>query len=186
MKLEKVAHPPSTALYPVPVVLVSCGVERPNIITLAWVGTVCSEPPMVGIAVRPSRYSHALIRDIGQFVVNLPTSDLLQAVDRCGTVSGRDYDKFALCGLTPLPASRVQVPLIAECPLHLECVVRRTLSLGSHDLFIGEVVAVQSDTTLLNPSGRVDWTRVNLLCYVSGTYRALGERLAIHGFGRRE
>lgn len=185
-KPVKMVHPASTALYPVPVVLVTCGIERPNIITLAWVGTVCSEPPMVGIAVRPSRHSHALLRDTGQFVVNLPTTSLLQAVDRCGTVSGRDHDKFALCGLTPLPASQVQVPLIAECPLHLECVVRRTVSLGSHDLFLGEVVAVQSDATLLDPSGRVDWTRADFFCYVSGTYYALGKRLTVHGFSRRE
>src|SRR5512136_2829296 len=139
--MPKTIHPGSTALFPVPAVLVTCGVERPNIITLAWVGTVCSQPPMVGIAVRPERHSHHLLREVGEFVVNLPPAGLVAAVERCGTVSGRDHDKFALCNLTPLPAARVRVPLIAECPIHLECVVRQVLSLGTHDLFLGEVVA---------------------------------------------
>ena len=182
--MGKVSCPVTTALYPVPVVLVSCGVERPNIITLAWVGTVCSEPPMVGIAVRPSRHSHSLIREVGQFVVNLPTADLLEALDRCGTVSGRDNDKFALCGLTPLPAARVRVPLIAECPVHLECEVRQTVSLGSHDLFLGEILAVQAEDALVGSDGRVDWDRAEWLCYVAGTYHALGKALAGHGFSR--
>ncbi len=170
-------HPSGPALYPIPVVLVSCGTERPNIITLAWVGVVCSEPPMVGIAVRPGRYSHGLIRSAGQFVVNLPTVALVEAVDHCGTVSGRDLDKFALCGLTPAPASKVQVPLIAECPVHLECVVRQSLSLGSHDLFLGEIVAVQADRALLGAGGQVDWRRADLLCYVAQNYCAVGERV---------
>ncbi len=172
---------PSTALYPLPVVLVSCGVKRPNIITLAWVGTLCSDPPTVGIAVRPSRYSHHLIRDLGQFVINLPTRALLQAVDICGTVSGRDQDKFALCGLTPLPASQVQVPLIAECPIQLECVVRQSVTVGSHDLFLGEVVAVQADEEVLDEQGRIEYTRADLLLYVHGTYHRLGEALGKHG-----
>lgn len=182
--MDKVSCPVTTALYPVPVVLVSCGIGRPNIITLAWVGTACSEPPMVAIAVRPSRYSHSLIQQAGQFVVNLPTTALLEALDRCGTVSGRDYDKFALCGLTPLPASRVQVPLIAESPIHLECVVRRTVSLGSHDLFLGEIVALEVDDALVGSDGRVNWEKADLLCYVAGTYHLLGEALAGHGFSR--
>jgi flavin reductase (DIM6/NTAB) family NADH-FMN oxidoreductase RutF len=180
----KVVKRPSTALYPVPVVLVSCGIEQPNIITLAWVGTVCSAPPMVGIAVRPNRHSHGLIKEVGQFVVNLPSADMLEAVDLCGTISGRDEDKYTLCGLTPAPASKVQVPLIAECPLHLECVVRETLSLGSHDLFIGEIVAVQDDERILGDRGQVDYNRANLLVYVHGTYHALGESLSTHGFSR--
>ncbi len=179
-------HLPSTALYPVPAVLVSCGVERPNIITLAWAGTICSAPPMVGIAVRPNRYSHALIRDQGQFVVNLPTAAQVEVVDYCGTVSGRDQDKFAHCGLTALPSSQVAVPLVAECPLHLECVVRQIVPLGSHDLFLGEVVAVQADDSALSSTGKIDWERAGLLCYVAGRYHAVGEQLEVHGFSRRQ
>ncbi len=170
---------PSTALFPVPVVLVSCGVDHPNIITLAWVGTVCSEPPMVGIAVRPSRHSHGLLQAAGEFVVNLPHVEMVEVLNVCGTLSGRNRDKFALCGLTPAPASRVRVPLIAECPVHLECVVRQTVPLGSHELFLGEVVAVQVDETLLGTRGQVDLSRANLLCYMgAGGYRAVGQRLA--------
>jgi flavin reductase (DIM6/NTAB) family NADH-FMN oxidoreductase RutF len=154
-------------------------VERPNIITLAWAGTVCSEPPMVGIGVRPERHSHHLLREVGEFVVNLPPANLVAAVNRCGTVSGRDYDKFDLCGLTAAPASQVRVPLIAECPIHLECVVRQTLSLGTHDLFLGEVVSVQADEALVGPTGNIAYHRANLLCYLAGAYYAMGERLAV-------
>ncbi len=182
--MSKTIRQPSTALFPVPAVLVTCGVERPNIITLAWAGTVCSKPPMVGIAVRPERHSHRLIREVGEFVVNLPPARLVHAVDRCGNVSGRDQDKFALCQLTAIPAAKVRVPLIAECPIHLECVVRQTLSLGTHDLFLGEVVAVQADAELLGPAGGIDYGRAGLLCYLSGEYYALGEKLAVQGYSR--
>lgn len=181
--MPKILHPASTALFPVPAVLVTCGIAQPNIITLAWVGTVCSQPPMVGIAVRPERHSHHLLRETGEFVVNLPTARLVEAVARCGAVSGRDHDKFALCGLTPAPARRVRVPLIAECPIHLECVVRQTLSLGTHDLFLGEVVAVQADEALTGAAGGIAYNRADLLCYLGGEYYALGERLAVHGSG---
>lgn len=177
--MSKTIRPGSTALFPVPAVLVTCGVERPNIITLAWAGTVCSKPPMVGIAVRPERHSHHLLRTGGEFVVNLPTTLQVEAVDRCGTVSGRDHDKFALCGLTAVPASRVRVPLIGECPIHLECVVRQVVSLGTHDLFLGEVVAVQVDEALVGPAGGIAYDRADLLCYLGGEYHAVGERLAV-------
>jgi flavin reductase (DIM6/NTAB) family NADH-FMN oxidoreductase RutF len=182
--MAKTSHDASTALFPTPAVMVTCGVERPNIITLAWVGTVCSNPPMVGIAVRPERYSHQLIREVGEFVVNLPTAAQVEAVDRCGNLSGRDHDKFALCGLTAVPASKVRVPLIAECPIHLECVVRQTLSLGTHDLFIGEVVAVQADEALRGGRRGIDYSKAGLLCYVAGQYHALGKLLGPQGMSR--
>ena len=182
--MAKTIRPGSTALFPVPAVLVTCGIERPNIVTLAWAGTVCSNPPMLGIAVRPERHSHGLIAQAGEFVVNLPTTRMVEAVDRCGTVSGRDHDKFALCGLTATPAAKVRVPLIAECPIHLECVVRQTISLGSHDLFLGEVVAVQADEALIGPRGGIAYSRASLLCYLAGEYYALGERLEAQGFSR--
>jgi flavin reductase (DIM6/NTAB) family NADH-FMN oxidoreductase RutF len=177
----KVVKPGSTALNPVPAVLVSCGIERPNIITLAWVGTVSSDPPSVSIAVRPERHSHALLVKAGEFVVNLPSADQVEVVDYCGQVSGREVDKWAACGLTPQPASKIRTPIIGECLMALECRVSHRLSLGVHDLFIGEVVALQADEKVLDPQGRVNYEQVSLLAYVGGYYYRLGERLGRFG-----
>jgi flavin reductase (DIM6/NTAB) family NADH-FMN oxidoreductase RutF len=177
----KVVKPGATVLYPVPAVLVSCGVTRPNIITLAWVGIVCSDPPAIGISLRPERYSHALIVECGEFVVNLPRADQVGVVDYCGQTSGRTVDKWAACGLTPAPASKVRTPLIAECPIALECRVVHRLALGTHDLFVGEVVAVQADEQVLNARGALDYQRADLLAYVGGTYWRLGDRLGRYG-----
>lgn len=177
----KVCKPGATALFPAPVVMVSCGVVKPNIITLAWVGTVSSDPPAVGISVRPERYSHHLIVDAGEFVVNLPRASQVDAVDYCGQVSGRSVDKWQACGLTPAPASRVQVPLIAQCPISLECRVTHRLDLGVHDLFIGEVLAVQVDEEVLSAQGATDYERAQILAYVGGYYHRLGERLGRFG-----
>ena len=180
--MAKIVKRPSTYLYPAPVVLVTCGRERPNIITLAWVGTLCSKPPLLGIGVRPSRYSHALIKATGEFVVNIPTADMVKAVDYCGHVSGRDVDKFAACGLTPEPASVVRAPLIAQCPINLECKVVRTISLGTHDLFIGEVVAVQVDGSLLDEQGHIDYAKAKPFILLDDEYRGLGDVLGIYGY----
>jgi flavin reductase (DIM6/NTAB) family NADH-FMN oxidoreductase RutF len=179
--LMKVTKPGSTILYPVPAVLVSCGTEKPNIITLAWVGTLCSDPPAVGIGVRAERYSHGLIAKAGEFVVNLPRADQVDVVDYCGHVSGRDVDKWAACGLTPAPASQVRVPLIAECPVALECRVTQRMTLGSHDLFVGQVLAVQLDDTVLDAHGRLDQERAQPLAYGGGYYWQLAERLGRFG-----
>jgi flavin reductase (DIM6/NTAB) family NADH-FMN oxidoreductase RutF len=181
----KVIKPGSTALYPVPAVLVSCGVERPNIITLAWVGTLCSDPPSIGIGVRPERFSHSLIVESGEFVVNLPRADQVSVVDYCGQVSGRSVDKWAACGLTPVPASKVHPPLIAECPVALECRVTQRLTLGVHDLFVSEVLAVQIDGEVLTDQGRVDYERVQPLAYVGGYYWQVDKPLGRFGDWRR-
>jgi flavin reductase (DIM6/NTAB) family NADH-FMN oxidoreductase RutF len=184
--MAKVTRSPTTALYPVPAVVVSCGIgSRANIITLAWVGTLCSNPPMVGLGVRPSRHSHDLIKDVGEFVVNLPTVDQVEWVDYCGMVSGRDEDKWAASGFTPIPGTEVAVPLIAECPVNIECRLEQTLSLGSHDLFIGRVVAVQIDEAVLDDRGRLDVAKASPLAYVNGDYRRVAEMLGTHGFSRR-
>ena len=184
--MAKVIRKPTTALYPVPAVLVSCGVgERANIITLAWVGTLCSKPPLVGIGVRPSRYSHGLIKEAGEFVINLPNAEQVRWVDHCGVVSGRDEDKWAACGFTPAPAAEVQVPIIAECPVNIECRVRQTLSLGSHDLFIGQVVAVQVDEAVLDERGRLDFARARPFAFLNGEYRQVGELLGTFGYSRK-
>jgi flavin reductase (DIM6/NTAB) family NADH-FMN oxidoreductase RutF len=181
--VAKTSRKPSTYLYPVPVVMVTCGEEKPNIITLAWVGTVCSDPPMVGIAVRKARHSHRLIEESGEFVVNIPGQELLEPTDRCGHLSGRDTDKFAATGLTPEPASEVKTPLIAECPVNMECKVRQKLELGAHDLFLGEVVAVHVDEECLDDSGRrVDYDRVKPFVLTFAEYRGLTESLADYGY----
>jgi flavin reductase (DIM6/NTAB) family NADH-FMN oxidoreductase RutF len=177
----KVIKPGSTALYPVPAVLVSCGAERPNIITLAWVGTLCSDPPSVGIGVRPERFSHGLIAEIGEFVVNLPRVDQVDLVDYCGQVSGRNVDKWAACGLTPIPANEVRTPLIAECPVSLECRVTQQLTLGVHDLFIGEVLAVQIDEEMLTERGQVNYEQAQPLAYIGGYYWQVSKLLGRYG-----
>lgn len=175
---------PTTGLYPVPVVMVTCADEsgRPNIITLAWVGVVCSEPPQIGISVRPHRYSYGLIERGGEFVVNIPSEDLLYATDLCGILSGQDGDKFERVGLTPEPATQVKPPLISECPVNLECVVRHKLPLGSHDLFIGEVVAVHMASAILDENRRIDFAKARPFTYNYREYRGLGKLLNRHGF----
>ncbi len=184
--MTKVVKKPTTMLYPVPAVMVSCGVgDEANVITLAWVGTVCSNPPMVGIGVRPSRYSHRLLKDVGEFVVNLPTVEQVEWVDYCGTVSGRDVDKWSACGFTPVTSSEVAVPLIGECPVNVECRVEETLSLGSHDLFIGQVLAVQLDERLLDERKRFEFERAGAFAFADGAYWALGELLGSVGCSGR-
>ena len=184
--MSKVSREPGTVLFPTPVVLVSCGVgSRANIITLAWVGTLCSKPPTIGIGVRPSRHSHDLIESHGEFVVNLPRADQVRSVDYCGTVSGRDEDKWAACGLSRLSASKVQIPLIAECPVNIECELQRTLRLGTHSLFVGEVVAVHVDDEALDDDGRLDVMRAEPFAYLNGDYRRIGELLGTFGFSTR-
>lgn len=174
---------PSTALFPVPAVLVTVAGDngKDNIITLAWVGTVNSDPPMLSIGVRPSRHSHRLLEETGEFVVNLPGAGMVREVDLCGMVSGKDEDKFALCGFGRQPASRVRAPLIDRCPVNIECVVRNKLSLGSHDLYIGEVLAVHVDESVLE-GGRIDLKKMQPLAYAAGEYWSLGEKLFMMGF----
>jgi flavin reductase (DIM6/NTAB) family NADH-FMN oxidoreductase RutF len=184
--MKKITRKPTTALYPLPAVLVSCGTgSQANIITLAWAGTVCSNPPLIALGVRPSRYSHALINDVEEFVVNLPRADQASLVDHCGTVSGRDEDKWHACAFTPIQGAEVTVPLIAECPVNIECRLRQTISLGSHDLFIGEVVSVQMDEGVLDDRGRLDVAAADPFAYLSGEYRRVGELLGTFGFSKR-
>jgi flavin reductase (DIM6/NTAB) family NADH-FMN oxidoreductase RutF len=166
--------------------LVSCGTGREaNIITLAWVGTLCSGPPLVGIGVRPNRHSHGLIVDEGEFVVNLPRAEQVKWVDYCGVVSGRDEDKWAACGFTPAAASQVEVPLIAECPVNIECRLHQTVSLGTHDLFIGQVVAVQMDEDVLDERGHLDLTKASPFAFLNGEYRQVGDVLGTFGYSKR-
>ncbi len=179
----KIQRRPTTAFLPNPVVLVSVadGKGRGNFLTIAWAGTVCSSPPMVGVAVRPSRYSHRLLTAARDFVVNVPVAAQLEAVDVAGVWSGREHDKFTELGLTAQRASKVAAPLIAECPVNLECVVRHQLGLGSHDLFIGEVVAVHYDEDVVDSRGRLRPRALRPITLVEGEYWALGERIGLYG-----
>jgi flavin reductase (DIM6/NTAB) family NADH-FMN oxidoreductase RutF len=176
-------------LSPVPVVLVSCGGTRgwnPNLITIAWIGSVCSDPPMLSISVRPDRYSHGLIKATGEFVVNVPSLDLAKAVDWCGVVSGRETDKFAGTGLSAAPALKVGCPIVRECPLNIECRVRRSLPLGSHTLFLAEVTAVQVDASLVDSRGRLNLQKAGLMAFAHGHYFALGRHIGHFGFSVRK
>lgn len=170
-------------VFPNPVALVTIADYEggANIIPLAWVGMACSEPTTISIAVRPSRHSNGLLRSAGEFVLNLPSADLVEAVDRCGTVSGRDHDKWAETGLTPEPASQVSAPSIAECPYALECRVVETLPLGAHDLFVARVLVARADERVLTSDGVLDVDAVNPLAYVPNEYRTLGPHL--YGYG---
>jgi flavin reductase (DIM6/NTAB) family NADH-FMN oxidoreductase RutF len=176
-------------LFPVPVVLVSCGGTtewKPNLITIAWAGTICTNPPMLSISVRPERHSYDIIKQTGEFVVNLPTVKQTKATDWCGVVSGRDHDKFEKTGLTPAPSLHVRCPIVQECPVNIECKVTQTLKLGSHVLFIAEVVAVQVSENLLDAKGKLLLEEAGLIAYVHGAYHALGATLGHFGFSVRK
>lgn len=182
--MSKQVWKPSTMLNPVPVVMVSCADQsgKPNIITVGWAGTVNSDPPMLSISVRKERYSYGLIKERGQFAVNLTTQKLVYATDLCGVKSGREVDKFKLAGLTPERASVIDVPIIGESPVSLECIVRQTMELGSHNMFIAEIVAVQADDALLNEKGKLVLENAGLICYSHGKYWSLGKELGFFGY----
>jgi flavin reductase (DIM6/NTAB) family NADH-FMN oxidoreductase RutF len=188
-RFKKQSWKPGNVLWPVPVVLVSCGGTddwEPNLITIAWTGSVCSDPPMLSISVRPERHSHAIIEATHEFVVNIPSTRQAKAVDWCGTVSGRDVDKFAETGLTPAKALKVRCPIITECLLNIECRVQKSLKLGSHTMFVAEVVAVQVSSTLLDTKGRLRVEKGGLLAFAHGQYFELGRRLGHFGFSVRK
>ena len=185
--MNKIVWKAAPLLAPVPVVMVTCGVppDRANIITVAWAGIVCSEPPMLSISVRPERFSHGLITRAGEFCVNLPGTAQVHATDICGVISGRDRDKFAETGLTQAPSSSIRTPGIQECPLCLECKVRSSQELGSHTLFLADIVAVQVAADLVNPAGRLMLEHAGLITYAHGQYYALGKALGSFGFAVR-
>jgi flavin reductase (DIM6/NTAB) family NADH-FMN oxidoreductase RutF len=186
---DKAVWKPGTLLMPVPAVMLSCRGEpggRPNLITVAWTGTVCSTPPMLSVSIMPARFSHGLIQRSREFVVNIPSLAQLHAVDQCGVWSGRDTDKFARTGLTPVPAQHVGAPLAAECPINIECRVRDIRSLGSHDLFLAEVLAVHVAKDLVNEGGRLSIEKARLIAFAHGHYYLLGKRLGRFGFAVRK
>jgi flavin reductase (DIM6/NTAB) family NADH-FMN oxidoreductase RutF len=173
---------PFTAITPSPVVLLSvAGDDYPNIITLAWAANICSKPPTVAVGIRPNRFSHELVSKANDFVLNMPSVDLLRATEFSGTKSGREYDKFVECGLTPVPSKNVSSPMIKECPINIECVTKQVLNIGVHDLFIAEVVNVHMDESVLDEEGRLDLSKVKLFTYIpaTGQYWTLGDRVSV-------
>ena len=184
MKHGKELWKAGNLLYPVPAVMVSCQREgeRPNIITVAWAGTVSSDPVMLSISVRKERYSHNIIKETGEFVVNLVTKDLVYATDFCGVRSGRDVDKFQEMNLTPVPSRHIKAAAIMESPVNLECKVTQVLELGSHDMFLAEVAGVTVAQELIDEHGKLHLNDTGLAVYSHGEYFQLGERLGTFGY----
>ena len=183
--MSKQIWKPGNMVYPVPAVIISCGdrTGRTNIFTVAWTGNICTNPPMVYISVRPSRYSYELIEDSGEFVINLTTKALTKAADYCGVRSGRDEDKWKACGLTPEPAKELSfAPLIKESPVNIECRVKSHQDLGSHRMYIADVLNVHADEAYLDESGRFCLERAGLIAYSHGDYMSLGEKLGSFGY----
>ncbi len=174
---------PGNMLYPIPAVMVSCGREGevPNIITVAWAGNICSSPAMLSISVRKERYSYDIIKETGEFVVNLTNRELMKATDWCGVRSGRDYDKFKEMKLTPLKSQKISAPGIAESPVNIECKVKQIVELGSHDMFIAEVMCVTVDDKYMDDKGRFDLGAADLIAYSHGEYFTLGKKIGKFG-----
>ena len=181
--MAKIKWKGGALLAPLPAVLVSCGsADKPNLITVAWTGITNTVPPKTYISVRPGRHSYGLIKESGEFVINLPSSALARAVDFCGMYTGRKVDKFAKADLTPTPSEEVAVPSVKECPISLECRVTDTVMLGSHEMFLADILCVNVDETCIDKNGRLDIARANLMAFAHGEYFALGKFLGKFGF----
>ncbi|MEW6358803.1 MAG: flavin reductase family protein [Planctomycetota bacterium] len=179
----KAKLPPFEALYPLPVVLLTCRDDKgkSNFMTVAWVGIVSSDPPQLSVSVRPSRYSYSILEKAGYFVVNVPNVAILEKVDRAGCISGRDVDKWKEIGLTPMPSDLAGAPLIAECPVNIECKTRQYLSLGAHDMFIGKILSVHANKDILDADGSVNFAKAQPFVFNHGEYWSLGQKIG--GFG---
>lgn len=182
--MAKIAFKPGNMLYPLPVVMVSVADKEGNsdIVTVAWAGTICTNPPMVSISVRPERFSHHMLMETGEFVINLTTRELAFATDYCGVRSGRDVDKWKEMKLTPVMGNVVKAPCIAESPVNIECKVVRVEKLGSHDMFIAEVVAVQVDDAYMDEKNSFRLSQAKPIVYSHGEYYLLGEKLGKFGY----
>lgn len=182
--MSKQSWKPGNMLYPLPVVMVSAADKegRDDIITVAWAGTVCTNPPMVSISIRPERYSYHMIRETGEFVINLTTEELAFATDYCGVKSGRDVDKFKETGLTREKAEKVKAPMIAEAPVSIECKVKEIRELGSHHMFIAQVAAVHADEKYMDEKNRFDLNRARPIVYSHGEYLGTGKKLGTFGY----
>ncbi|MFA4859028.1 MAG: flavin reductase family protein [Candidatus Margulisiibacteriota bacterium] len=186
--MSKIIWKPGTFIYPVPVVLVSCGdkPENYNLITIAWTGTICSEPAMTYVSIRPSRHSHPIISRTGEFVINLTTKGLARAVDYAGVKSGKDINKFAKLKLTPAKAQKVSAPLVKESPVNIECRVTEIKKLGTHDMFIAKVLCIHADKKYIDTKGAFNFQATEPICYSHGKYYALGEYLGHFGYSVKQ
>jgi flavin reductase (DIM6/NTAB) family NADH-FMN oxidoreductase RutF len=182
--MAKVSWKAGNMIYPVPAVMISCGdlEGAHNIITVAWTGTVCTNPPMAYISIKPERYSYGIIEKNKEFVINLTTEDLVKATDFCGVRSGRDIDKFKEMKLTPEKAQKVKAPLIKESPVNIECVVKQIIKMGSHDMFIAEVVAVNVEDKYFDRNNKFHLENTNPICYSHGEYYTLGNAVGKFGY----
>lgn len=181
--MKKVTWKGGALLAPMPPVMVSCGThEESNIITIAWTGILNTHPPMTYISVRPSRHSYAIIKERGEFAINLTPADLVKKADYCGIYTGKKVDKFAKCGFTKQEASVVSCPIIAECPMTLECKVKEIVPLGTHDMFISEIVAIDVAEELLDENGKLHLERARLAAFAHGEYFEVGKKIGNFGF----
>ena len=181
--MGKITWKPGTFVYPIPAVMVSCGtMEKSNIITVAWTGIINTNPAMVYISVRPTRYSYNLIKDQGEFVINLTTKNLVKATDWCGVKTGAKVDKFKEMKLHKEKANFVKCPMIKESPVSVECKVKEIKELGSHTMFVAEVVAINVDEKYIDNKGAFDITKCDLMAYANGNYLAMGKKLGKFGF----
>ncbi len=184
--MDKIIWNGGTLTAPLPPTLVSCGtVECPNVLTVAWTGILSTKPPKTYVSIRPERYSYNIIKETGEFVINLPTSSMVRAVDFCGVKSGKNTDKFSVCNLTPVSSSKLSAPVIGECPLSLECKVTDIVPLGSHHMFIADIVAIEVDENLVIEN-KLHLEKANLLAFAHGEYFELGKRLGNFGFSVRK
>lgn len=182
--MAKILTAPSTRLIPLPAVLITCGGynSRANIITISWCGIVCSQPPMLSISIRENRYSYNIIKSSGEFVANITGADMAKAVDYCGNHSGKDFDKFKETGLTPEKADKVNAPLIKESPINLECQIRKSLELGTHHMFVAEIVATHIEESMLDAKGRLDVQKINPLVYGTNARQYWSGLSKLHGY----
>lgn len=183
LNMAKQIWKPGTILYPVPVVMVSCGdMENSNIITIAWTGTINTNPAMTYISVRPERHSYNIIKEKGEFVINVTTEELVKATDWCGVRSGKDYDKFKEMGLTKEKAPRLDCPIIAESPISIECKVKEILELGTHHVFLAEILGALADKKYMDETGKFDFEKSKPICYSHGEYFGLGKKFGKFGY----
>ena len=188
-EFKKQSWKPGTLIYPLPAVLVSCGAtpEEYNLLTIAWTGTVCTNPPMCYISVRKERHSYDIIRRTGEFVINLTTEEIARATDWCGVKSGRDVNKWEAMGLTPMANNHVAAPLVAESPLSICCKVRQVVELGSHDMFIADVVGIEADERFIDTeTGKFSLDKARPIVYSHGEYYRLGEMIGHFGWSVRK
>jgi flavin reductase (DIM6/NTAB) family NADH-FMN oxidoreductase RutF len=185
--MSKVQWKGGALLAPIPAVMVTCGtMEHPNVITIAWTGILNTIPPKTYIAVRPSRFSYPIIRESGEFVINLTTEELIRACDFCGVRSGKDIDKIKTCGLHLEPSSQIRTPMLAESPVSLECKVYDIIPMGSHDLFLADIVAVNVEEKHIDAAGKLHIDDCRLSAFAHGEYFSLGKKIGSFGFSVRK